>query len=327
MKTAFKILMILIVAGFLVWSFVGLDKKADDRVCQGVELIVEDSLSLGLVSKDEVSEILRSNKLSFEGRKLTDINMSSVERTLSKSPYIDTVMCSINAGGVMVLKVLPKIPALYVMPDGGMPYYLDRRGTEMPVGNLTGNLCVATGKITKAFAHKQLASIARCIQDSAFWRAQVQQIDVVSENDIRLYTRIADHYILLGDAHNLPDQLWRLRVFYAKGLSEIGWDKYESLNVAYDGIVIGTTPDDGKRELEYEYVPEAPASMPATPIDSTASAPTDGQLANTQETAAPTGGQSSGLQAVAGVSAPVNAAPAAASRPSGSTSNPTTKKQ
>ena len=321
MKTAFKILMILVVAGFLVWSFVGLDKKADNRVCQGVELIVEDSLSLGLISEDDINEVLKSNKMTFVGRKLTDINMGNVERTLSQSPYIDTVMCSINAGGSIILKVFPKVPALYVMPNRGTAYYLDRRGSDMPVGNLTGNLCVATGNITKEFARKRLSTIARCIQDSTFWRAQVQQIDVVDEHDIRLYTRFADHVILLGDARNLPDQLWRLRVFYTKGLSEIGWDKYESINVAYDGIVIGTTPDDGRRDFIPEFIPEAPTSVPAVPTDSAAAAQTAGQSAAATQS-------SSGTAPAASATPATNATPAntpSSNKPANAV--PATKKQ
>lgn len=244
MKTAFKILMILIVAGFLVWSFVGIGKdSADDRACQGIELFVEDSLSLGMIDKEEVLNIMKSKKMAFDGKKLAEINIADVERELSSSPYIDTVSCTINAGGKLIMKVVPKMPALYVMPNNGVPYFLDRRGEDMPKGELSGNLCVATGNITKDFARKRLAPIACCLQDSAFWRAQVQQIDVVNEHDIRMYTRFADHVILLGKAEKLPDQLWRLRVFYSKGLSEIGWNKYESISVAYDGVVIGKAPN------------------------------------------------------------------------------------
>lgn len=274
MKTAFKILLILIVAGFLIWSFIGVDKKADDRVCQGVELIVEDSLSLGLIDKEDVLAIMKSQQMSFEGKKLVDINMGQIERALSSSPYIDTVNCSVNAGGQLLMRVLPKVPALYVIPDKGEPYLLDRKGSDMPVGDLTGNLCVATGNISKKFASSRLAAIASCIQDSAYWRAQVQQIEVVNEHDIRMYTRFADHVVLLGEAKDLPDQLWRLRVFYGKGLSEIGWNKYESVSVAYKGIVIGKGPDDGS-ENEMFVPPVAPA--PEAAADSLKASTPDAQ--------------------------------------------------
>ena len=263
MKTAFKISMILIVAGFLVWSFVGVDKKADDRVCKGVSLIVEDSLSLGMISNEEVQDIMKANRMESKGKKIVEINMGQIEHTLSASPYIDTVYCNLNSGGELQMRVIPKVPALYVIPAKGNPYILDRRGSDMPIGNVSANLCVATGNITKPFARSHLASIARCIQDSAFWRAQVQQIEVVNEHDIRMYTRFADHVVLLGAADDLPDQLWRLRVFYSKGLSEIGWDKYESVSVAYKGIVIGRTPKETwEKEESFVFSKEQTSAIP-----------------------------------------------------------------
>ena len=243
MKSALKILLILAIAAFLVVSFVKIGGKEKEIVCQGMDLVVEDSLSLGLISRDEVLGIIRDKKMVFEGKNISDINMGNVERTLCKSPYIDTVLCSLTASGKVHLTVIPKIPALHVMADNGEEYYLDRRGEDMPVGNITGNLTIATGRITKDFARKKLAPLATCIQDSSFWRAQVQQIDVCANYDVRLYTRFADHTVLLGEPTDIPDKLWRLRVFYEKGLPETGWNKYQSISVEYENIVIGKRHD------------------------------------------------------------------------------------
>ena len=60
---------------------------------------------------------------------------------------------------------------------------------------------------------------------------------------MRLYTRFADHTVLLGDPTDIPDKLWRLRVFYEKGLPETGWNKYQSISVEYENIVIGKRHD------------------------------------------------------------------------------------
>ena len=54
MKSALKILLILAIAAFLVVSFVKIGGKEKEIVCQGMDLVVEDSLSLGLISRDEV---------------------------------------------------------------------------------------------------------------------------------------------------------------------------------------------------------------------------------------------------------------------------------
>lgn len=239
MKSALKILLILAIAAILIISFFGIGGNKEEMVCKGVELHVEDSLSMGLINENDVRTIIAEKKIQFGGKKISEINMGNIERTLSQSPYIDTVVCSLTPTGMVSLFVMPKIPALHVMAANGEEYYLDRKGADMPVGYITGNLTIATGNITKDFARKKLAPIARCIQDSTFWRAQVQQIDVVSSHDIRLYTRFADHTVLLGEPTDIADKLYRLKIFYEKGLPETGWNKYETINVDYKGIVIG----------------------------------------------------------------------------------------
>ena len=80
MKTALKILMLIVVAGFLIVSFIGIDDKAEDKMCTGMELMVEDSLSLGLINQDEILNIIKKKKISFAGKKIKEINMGYVER-------------------------------------------------------------------------------------------------------------------------------------------------------------------------------------------------------------------------------------------------------
>lgn len=267
MKTAFKIIMLLAIAGALIYSIV---RPKEDPVCTGTELEVEDSLALGLINSDEVEDIIASKKLKFEGRKLSDINLGNVTRTLMASPYIDTVMCTFTAAGKVHLNVIPKIPALHVIAANGEEYYLDRNGDDMPVGDINGNLSIATGNITKAFAREKLAPLARCIQDSTFWRAQVQQIEVNNDHDVRLYTRIADHAILLGELSNLEEKLWRMRIFYEQGLPQTGWNRYETVSVAYNGIIVGQKKGSAKK---LEEAAAAAAAQKAATADVATAAP------------------------------------------------------
>ncbi len=240
MKTAFKVLLILVVATILIISIVKGHDKANEMKCTDVELVVEDSLSLGLINKNQVNAIIREKNIKLVGVPISELNLSGVEDTLCASPYIDTVKSTLTASGKIALTVIPQIPTLHIFADNGQEYYLDRRGNAMPIGKITGNLVIATGKITKKFAKKHLAPMARYIQDNKFWRSQIQQIEVVSPTDVRLHTRISDHVVLLGEPTHIQDKLWRLKVFYQKGLKETGWNKYKTINVEYDNIVIGS---------------------------------------------------------------------------------------
>ncbi len=244
MKTALKFILIIAVLAFLAVSTIGTMGKHDDLSCTGVELTVSDSLKSTLISstelKDEMKALMEKNKISLKGKKSADINLGNLESILSCSPYVDTIHAAFNAAGKLILTIHPRIPALHVMAKNGEEYYLDRSGKSMPVGNINGNLAIVTGNITKKFAKTKLATLGRYIQDNSFWSDQIQQIDVVSEHNVRLYTRVADHVVLLGDLDSIPDKLHRLRVFYQNGLPQTGWNKYESINVSFQGIVIGT---------------------------------------------------------------------------------------
>lgn len=240
MKTALKILLILAVAAFLVYSMMRISGSTSEIECTGIELEIDDSLHCSLIGKPDLEKILTKNHISVEGKKISDINLSHLQSTLSQNPYIDTAYASFNASGKLVLTAIPRRPVLHVMSATGNEYYLDSKGVSMPVDSIGSNLAIATGKISKRLAETKLADLGRCIQDSAFWRLQVQQIDVREEYDVRLYTRIANHVIRLGDLDSIPDKLHRLQVFYQKGLPQTGWNKYESLSVEYQGMVIGT---------------------------------------------------------------------------------------
>ena len=51
---------------------------------------------------------------------------------------------------------------------------------------------------------------------------------------------IGNHVVLLGDGENLEKKFHRLFVYYKQVAGKKGFDTYESLNVQFDGQVIGT---------------------------------------------------------------------------------------
>lgn len=247
MKTAFKILMLLVVAGCLVYTFFGLGKKTEDVVCTGLELEMRDSLQLGLINEAQVQEAIRKHKIVFEGRKISEINMGDIEQKLCESPYIDTVEYDLTSAGKVHLTVVPMAPVLHVIANNGEEYYLDRHGATMPIGDIRANLTIATGNITKSLASKELAAFACVLQGDTYWREQVQQVEVINSHDVRLYTRIADHTVQLGGFENIADKLANLRTFYEKALPVTGWNKYSTIDVGYTDIVVGQCPEQQKK--------------------------------------------------------------------------------
>src|SRR5262249_46456287 len=93
----------------------------------------------------------------------------------------------------------------------------------------------------------QLSSFIR--RDS-FWMAQIAQIDITPEKTFELEPEIGDHRIAFGDATDLAAKFHRLFVFYEQVLSRVGMDKYQRIDVSYEGQVIGTKKGSGQSRYD-----------------------------------------------------------------------------
>ena len=247
MKTALKIFLLLAVVGYLVvavWKFGG---QAEDRTCEGVRVEIFDSIPDGFITDEYVRSILVKNKISPKGTKISDINLEQIEKLMLEESHIESASCYYDAAGRLCIKVVPQQPILHVISGKGEDYYLSSTGLTMPTASFNVDLCVATGNVTKKFASEHLLELARYIHDDLFWSEQIEQIHVVGPDEIELYPRVGQHIIELGSVDNFQEKLNRLRIFYREGLERVGWNKYKTISLAYDGQVVGTRADTQKK--------------------------------------------------------------------------------
>lgn len=240
MKIAIKVILLLLVAGYLVYAIIELSEPTEERICQGVDIEITDTLEGGCVTPGYIQELLTKNKFYVEGQKLSAIDIHSLEKLLCADPYIDSAICYCSAASHLFIQVIPQRPILHIMQNNGESYYLDGSGATMPVGYMNLDLCIATGNINKNFAKKHLLPLAKFIHDSDFWDKQIEQIHVTDSQKIELYPRVGEHVIILGSADGFTKKLEHLKLFYKNGLSKTGWNKYASVNLSYDGQIVCT---------------------------------------------------------------------------------------
>lgn len=247
MKVALKTILLLLVAGYLIFAIVRFSQRTEERVCEAVDIQITDSLEGGFVTTDYIHSILTKNKVYAEGKKLSSIDIQGLEEILQKDPYIDSARCYCSAASHLCIYIIPQRPILHVIQNNGDNYYLDSRGTTMPVENINIDLCVATGNITKDYAKKKLIELAKFIYEDEFWDKQIEQIHVTENQEIELYPRVGEHVIVLGTPDNIQKKLENLMIFYKNGLSKTGWNKYSVINLSYDGQVVCTKKNNSKK--------------------------------------------------------------------------------
>lgn len=236
-----KLSIILLLAGLLCYFVAAvtvLNKPKEGLVCDGVEVVVEDSLRVGFIQSDEVMRLLDSQKCNPVGRKMSEVALERMETVLRKNPYIENATCYKTPGGKVCVRIRQRLPILHVMADNGQDYYLDRAGKQMPKSAYYANLVVATGHITPQYARQNLTRLGRVIQDNSFWNKQIQQVNVLENGEVELVPRVGKHIILLGQPTDVENKLRRMKEFYTEGLNKVGWNKYSCISLKYDNQII-----------------------------------------------------------------------------------------
>lgn len=238
-KKILSILSVVLIAGYLAFSLMGMtDRHEDTRICQGVDLHITDSLHFDMIDEEMILSLLKEKMLNPVGKPLDRVDVMAIESALSQHPLVGSAQCYKTGGDKVRINLSSKIPMVRVLNIYGQDFYVDSRGEILTQHSLAVQLPVATGYIDRRFASEDLLEVVRAIDESEFWKAQVEQIDVTKEGQIQLVPRVGDHLLVLGTADDVESKLDRLMNFYEKGLDNVGWNKYRTISVAYDNQVV-----------------------------------------------------------------------------------------
>ncbi|MDM8336104.1 cell division protein FtsQ/DivIB [Mediterranea massiliensis] len=243
-KKILLLILMLIVAAYLLVAVTAFNRKPAGQLCADIELSVRDSVYAGFITKQEIIGMLKKKGINPIGREMDRIHTKTIEQVLGKHPLIDRVECYKTPSGKLGVEVMQRIPILRIINNQGENYYIDNKGTVMPPdAKCVAHLPVVTGYVEKSFAMRDLYKFGVFLQQNEFWDAQIEQIHVLPDKNIELVPRVGDHLVYLGRLDNFEQKLKRLKVFYEKGLNQVGWNKYSRINVEFSNQIICTKRD------------------------------------------------------------------------------------
>lgn len=231
----------LLLLAYLVIAVTAFNRKPDNMVCADFDLIIKDSVHAGFITKKEVESILKNKDLYPVGKPLISIESRAIENELDNHSLIDKAECYKTPSGKLCIEVSQRIPILRVINANGDNYFIDNKGKEMPSNaKCIAHTAVATGWVDKAFAQDELYKLGLFLQNNKFWKAQIEQINVLQNKRIELVPRVGEHIIYIGKIHNFENKLQRVKLFYEKALNKVGWNKYSYINVEFSNQIICT---------------------------------------------------------------------------------------
>ncbi|MDD4746645.1 MAG: hypothetical protein RBR35_04325 [Salinivirgaceae bacterium] len=249
-----------IVAIYMIVSLSFIGRKSNEELCTVVEINMVDSLNRLVVPRD-ITRLMEEKKQSIYGHPVSQINKMELSRLiLTYNPLVQDVGIYRAEGGTICMDIKSRKPILRVINKYGQGYYLDREGMIFPLStHFSARVLIANGDIleqgyqnkaihidsmyskfaAKRLTLQELLILAKYIDSDEFLKAQIEQIYVVG-NEYEMIPKVGSHIIVFGSIDNYVNKFFNLKAIYYKGFSNLGWQKYKSVNLKFDNQVICT---------------------------------------------------------------------------------------
>lgn len=242
MKKALVIIGICLLVGYLVFSAFYFQGMPQDGLCSKFEVEIKNGSEEDLfIDAKDIEKYIKEKGLDPTGKQLKDVNTNVIEEAILSNHLVKKADVFITNNGAIKASIEERKPILRVISSSGENYYIDNEGQKMPLSQrFTAYLPIATGIINENFAKRDLYKFALFLYNNKFWNAQIEQIVVLPNKDIKLIPRVGDHEIILGSLAEYEKRLEKLMTFYENGLNETGWNKYSVINLKFDKQVVCT---------------------------------------------------------------------------------------
>ena len=237
MKKAVFCIISVILFAYLIIVLTFATTKMGEVTCRGVRVVVGNADKDAFVNESMVLKIIQAGYGELLGERLTAVNKDSLEKVLVKNPMVESVQVYYSLDGYFHINIRQREPVLRVMTGEG--YYVDRDGKWMPLSSIsTSRVVVATGTMSKTFACEKLSPFAKALREDAFWDAYIEQLVVLSNEEVVMIPKVGDFRITLGTLDNWPEKLDKLMLFLKKGITKTGWDKYREIKLKFENQVV-----------------------------------------------------------------------------------------
>jgi cell division protein FtsQ len=253
MKVIRKIL-ITIPALYLIIMPPFLEQMTETKPCSGISISILDSSDYHFVSKREINSLISENNTRVIGQPLRDIAKPEIEHRIDRLMELKDAEVYTTIDGILHVSVDQRNPIMRVIAGGG-DYFIDEdgvvirsRGLYTPRLHIIGGNIRITGPMLNGVSVldtsikntilKDIYYLVNYIDSDSFWSAQIDQIYVDNDDEIDLIPRLGNNMIHLGTTENFEGKLRNLEAFYRKVLPEVGWNKYEFINLEFKDQIV-----------------------------------------------------------------------------------------
>jgi cell division protein FtsQ len=242
-----QLLVTVIVTVGAVVAISGASKIQDSKKLAGIDIRIKNS-KYGFIDKAEIKSMLLGNRhIDLNKTNFEKLDVRQMEGIIDANPWVDDAQVYVDNKHVLHIHVTQRVPVARLFEKNGNSYYLDHTFRSMPLSDryihyttVVTNVPVMKDDSAATVLKAKIVKLVKHVEQDSFWNAQVSQIIVADDETFEIVPIMGEHRILLGDTTNMKQKFDHLFAFYTKVLNRIGWNKYEVLDLRFDGQLVAS---------------------------------------------------------------------------------------
>ncbi|HDZ40969.1 MAG TPA: hypothetical protein ENH59_04745 [Bacteroidetes bacterium] len=236
----------------IIPSFVS--DRVYNEICREIKISIVDSSQYRFITNANILSMIQDEKIEFLGHELNTINLEGIENLLLSVRELECAEAYTTADGVLHVDANQRDPVMRVITVFGNNYYIDKYGYVIPHRQIyTPRMIVVSGNIEvpdscimgKSILEeddnllvRKTFSLVEYISADEFWKRQIEQIWINDKKEIELVPRVGDHIVKFGEVGNYKWKFNVLRTFYNQIMPQAGWDKYDEIDMRFNGQLV-----------------------------------------------------------------------------------------
>jgi cell division protein FtsQ len=249
LKKFFTVLSWCLLGGASLAILIAAINSKNSSLCQGLEVEINGGNKAFFLDKKDLVSMLENDGLKdIRNKKITSFDLLKMEQILRKNNWVKDAQLYFDNNQVLKIRISERQPLARIFTTSGNSFLIDSSGVQMAIpGRSVFRLPVFTGYPGEKFAthqdsamNNQIRELAIFLRSDPFWSNQIQEVNINSAKTFTMTPLIGNQAIIFGDGSDYENKFHKLLIFYKQVISQTGFDKYTSFNLAYANQVIAT---------------------------------------------------------------------------------------
>ena len=238
-----------VLGGSVLAILVAAINSKNSSLCTGLEVEINGGGKTLFLNSRDVATMLENGGLKeIRTKKMSSVDLQKLEWQLRKNNWIRDVQLYFDNNQVLKVRVQERQPVARIFTVSGNSFLIDSSGIRLDLTERSVfRLPVFTGFPDDHFGLRRDSALCRQIRDlsaflnsNIFWSNQIQELNISPAKTFHMIPLIGDQVIEFGNGNDYANKFRRLFLFYKEVLTQIGFEKYTSIKLSFEGQVIAT---------------------------------------------------------------------------------------